>query len=116
MWYHNTFLLQSNDRISTYSHGNKYTLRIRNFHMSDFGNYRFVNFHVAFLLYVDEGEKKASSIFQELMPIDYDSGTSVCEILQTASDFYSLSEISIIKKKKNKGKLGIDCCWRTFQR
>lgn len=43
MWYHNTFLLQPNDRVTMYPTGNKYILKIHNFHLSDFGNYRSVS-------------------------------------------------------------------------
>uniref|UniRef100_A0A8W7PW24 Ig-like domain-containing protein n=1 Tax=Anopheles coluzzii TaxID=1518534 RepID=A0A8W7PW24_ANOCL len=39
LWYQNSFLLDPTDRRSMYSRGDKYTLNIRNFQQSDFGNY-----------------------------------------------------------------------------
>ncbi|EDS44575.1 conserved hypothetical protein [Culex quinquefasciatus] len=39
LWYQNSFLLDPTDRRSMYSKGDKYTLNIRNFQQSDFGNY-----------------------------------------------------------------------------
>lgn len=42
MWYQNSFLLEPTDRLSMLAKGNKYVLRIQNFHPNDFGNYRSV--------------------------------------------------------------------------
>lgn len=42
MWYQNSFLLDPTDRRSMQSKGDRYTLIIRNFQTSDFGNYRYV--------------------------------------------------------------------------
>ncbi|XP_035787334.1 opioid-binding protein/cell adhesion molecule-like isoform X2 [Anopheles albimanus] len=39
LWYQNSFLLDPTDRRSMLSKGEKYTLNIRNFQQSDFGNY-----------------------------------------------------------------------------
>ncbi|XP_058835816.1 limbic system-associated membrane protein-like [Topomyia yanbarensis] len=39
LWYQNSFLLDPTDRRAMYSKGDKYTLNIRNFQQSDFGNY-----------------------------------------------------------------------------
>lgn len=44
MWYQNSFLLDPTDRRSMQSKGDRYTLIIRNFQTSDFGNYRYVPF------------------------------------------------------------------------
>lgn len=41
MWYQNSFLLDPTDRRSMQSKGDRYTLTIRNFQPSDFGNYRY---------------------------------------------------------------------------
>lgn len=43
MWYQNSFLLDMTDRRSIFSRGNKFILGIRNFHQTDFGNYRFLS-------------------------------------------------------------------------
>lgn len=44
MWYQNSFLLDPTERRTMYTTGEKYILNVTNFHLSDFGNYRYENF------------------------------------------------------------------------
>lgn len=39
LWYQNSFLLDPTDRRSMYPHDDRYSLIIRNFQQTDFGNY-----------------------------------------------------------------------------
>lgn len=60
MWYQNSFLLSATDRKAMRVNGDRHVLVIKNFHHSDYGNYRYYNQFIllSLLCYCSRGNCK----------------------------------------------------------